>query len=844
MPPAVANASPQLEQEQPVPRDTADTAVHAGERLRVEHLERSNLELRRRETLLTAAARALKDLLSSRDLNEGVAQALRRMGEAAGMHRVKVILQRTETAGSGALHELVYEWWSPELASQTSLGLTRFPNEAMSVYLGPLLAGQSVWQLIDEVPAAFLEPFKRAGMQSMGIVPIFAGSRYIGLVAFDDCQQRRVWLETEMDALTIAARGLGAAIQREQLESEKIEAVALERAAGAKQRAAELDAVNRELEHRNRLLAAAARSSALLAAREDFDVAVVEAMGLVAEAAGFDRAAIVEFSDAQGEPNSNYWRITHEWCGNGAVPQLGGPHASGTHDAMPAHAAQIFDGERIFDCITTELTDLAARRIQESVGARYYVTGRIWIDGRAWGAFACDDCTTERRRSEEEKGVIGSAARAIGQAIHRRRLEQRAETLRRQILTERASAARDRAGELAQANAALRRSTANLVELPDLPAFLGSLLLSAVETTGAKSGAVFTYDETTEILLLTACVIDRRIVAIDRDPRLELWRTPVPEAVRRPWIDQLRRDDAVWFDYQNPPAEHAWPVSLAWHAGMGHRLVVDLPLTVGGKLVGFLGQCFTTSEWPNPFALEQVRVLAQQASVAIQLSRLAANARDVAVQAERNRLAREIHDTLAQSFTGILLQLEAADLLREQGDARAAERYRKIRAQAQLGLAETRRTALALAPEALNEGLLPALTQLCQRSHVEERMRCTFTYEGLARRLGGLREERLLRVAKEALSNAVRHGRATEITLHLAFAPTEVRLTVTDNGAGFSITDPSGLGLPNMRAALAEAGGFLQVTSAPNAGTTVTATVPLTDGSSAKHPMAPIPQKS
>jgi signal transduction histidine kinase len=626
-------------------RNDAVQAALAEREARTALLERSNAELRRRDALLTAAARSLKSLFGARDLGPAVNEALRRMGEAGGMHRVKVILQRPDPAG--AYHELTYEWWAPEFASQASLGLTRFPDDTLDVYLEPLRAGRSVWQFIDEVPEFFRDAFLRVGMQSMGIVPIFAGARYIGLVAFDDCRSRRVWSQSEMDALTIAARGLGAAIQHEILIDEKIEAVARERAAAAKQRADALSSVNALLTRRSRLLGAVTEVSQLLLSGADPVTLLQPIADILGPASGADRAGFMLATPPDGGSARGYLKLVAEWVAPGVPRQLDVPSALVMNLDLVPIAEWLTNGVLIVAPAELDASLRAGRtasRIHSELGIP------IIVEGELWGSSGFDDCSGGRVWDDGEIGALKIANALIANAVSRR-----------------------------------------------------------------------------------------------------------------------RADEA--------------------------RLTAE-------------------------------------------------SSRRTAVQTERNRLARDIHDTLAQSFTGILLQLEAADLLREQGDPRAAERYRKIRTQAQLGLAETRRTALALAPEALNDGLLPALTQLCQRSHVEERMRCSFSYEGLARRLPSAHEERLLRVAKEALSNAVRHGRATEIALHLAFAPAEVTLHVVDNGVGFAVGDGSGLGLPGMRAALAEAGGNLIVASAPAAGTTITAVVPTGDAPSAKHPMAPRPQNT
>jgi signal transduction histidine kinase len=194
--------------------------------------------LRLRDDLLTAVTESLRDLLSGRDFDLAVAKTLKRFGEIAGIHRVKVILQDPFEPGAQRCHRLTYEWWAKGLKSQASHGISVFNDEDMPGYLDVMKRGEGLSQTIEEVPEPLREVFKRVGMLSMGVVPIFSGETYLGLIAFDDCARRRVYSGAEMDALAIAAQALGAAIYRRQLEDAEREAraaVALERSRMARE---------------------------------------------------------------------------------------------------------------------------------------------------------------------------------------------------------------------------------------------------------------------------------------------------------------------------------------------------------------------------------------------------------------------------------------------------------------------------------------------------------------------------------------------------------------------------------------------------------------------------------
>jgi PAS domain S-box-containing protein len=212
---------------------------------------------------------------------------------------------------------------------------------------------------------------------------------------------------------------------------------------------------------------------------------------------------------------------------------------------------------------------------------------------------------------------------------------------------------------------------------------------------------------------------------------------------------------------------------------------------------------------------------------------------EVAILEERNRMAREIHDTLAQSFTGILLQLEAAEAAAEAG--LPVEPYLgRVRDLARFGLGEARRSVLALRPLALEEnGLEHALQQLAGRSSVEGALTCEFSAAGAVHRLQADLELALFRIAQEAVGNAIKHANATHVWIELAFEPRTVRLSVEDDGAGLAEgpgeETRAGYGLVLMRERAQQIGGTFTLESRPGAGAKVAVTVPLPPSATARQ---------
>jgi signal transduction histidine kinase len=210
---------------------------------------------------------------------------------------------------------------------------------------------------------------------------------------------------------------------------------------------------------------------------------------------------------------------------------------------------------------------------------------------------------------------------------------------------------------------------------------------------------------------------------------------------------------------------------------------------------------------------------------------LAVQQRAAGVLAERARLAREIHDTLAQGFVSVVTQLEAAEERLASTDSPTAEAVRRhltlAKQTARDNLGEARRFVSALRPELLDGGsLADALVTTTARWSAASGVPATTTSSGQARPLPRELEVALLRAAQEALANVARHAHAGEVRVTLDYQPTGVHLTVRDDGMGFTPATGPGFGLASMRDRIAAFGGAVQVVSAPGTGTEVRVAVP------------------
>jgi two-component system NarL family sensor kinase len=264
---------------------------------------------------------------------------------------------------------------------------------------------------------------------------------------------------------------------------------------------------------------------------------------------------------------------------------------------------------------------------------------------------------------------------------------------------------------------------------------------------------------------------------------------------------------------------------LAYHA--------SIPLIKGERMLGIMN--VATSDWAlfTPQDIEILTAIGHQVATAIERTQLADQATRVALVEERNRLAREVHDTLAQELTGIALQLEAADALLDSAPDRARARIRQALERTRESLAEARRSVLDLRAGPLERQALPAaLDELGRRFAEETGIAVTSALASPTPRLPAGAETALYRIAQEALVNVRRHAQATAVRIELRVAGAHAWLTIADNGRGFDAapgagTPERGFGLLGMQERAHLLGGNMQIRSASGAGTHVEVNIPL-----------------
>jgi two-component sensor histidine kinase len=197
-----------------------------------------------------------------------------------------------------------------------------------------------------------------------------------------------------------------------------------------------------------------------------------------------------------------------------------------------------------------------------------------------------------------------------------------------------------------------------------------------------------------------------------------------------------------------------------------------------------------------------------------------------AVIAERSRIARDLHDTLAQSLTGILLQLDAAE-----DSQNSRVHVTKAQDLARKSLEEARRTVWALRPQALESSdLVSAITSLVQQTKENTSLDIQFNMSGAKRQLSPKVEQHILRIAQEAITNCVKHAAAKRIQLNLDYQNDKLELFVQDDGHGFDPNTASSdghFGLTGMKERAGQIGGEIQIESKTGKGTGIKVSIPL-----------------
>jgi signal transduction histidine kinase len=568
--------------------------------------------------------------------------------------------------------------------------------------------------------------------------------------------------------------------------------------------------ISESLQARERLLTASARASRLLLEAPDVRAAIPGVLGLIGEAARVDRVNLMQ--TRTGAAGERLLGVVSEWTAErGTLVSAETALRTCNEASYPEVFAELRAGRSVY--FNKAGSSAGYNSAIAGAGTQTKAIVPIFVAGEFNGIVGFDNTQRQRAIDASELAALETAAGVIGAALHRERLVD-------DVRRERERAAEQRVAELAKANAVIRGNLERLAGETDLHSFMGHMLLEATRQFGASSGDVVVRDDSQQEWRVVAHVHDDQLTEAPYAHRVPLESSPFTEL----YGDALRQ--VLYVDIASLQT-NTWPGLMEYHRAQGEIGTVLYPMMFGGRSVGFLGMTFRRNA-EEVTRSELLVALAQQATLAVQLTRLAHTAREAAVLMERTRIGQEIHDGLAQAFTGILLQLGAVEEFpscRKRGSELAVTLSR-IRELARDGLAEARRSVMALRlDQTRRAGLELALRQLAERSTVPGGVTCTFEGDAIDTGLKPEQEHELLRIAQEAVSNAVRHARPHTVRITMTDLGESWELAVADDGAGMQqspeVSARQGFGLASMRQRASAIGGEWQVASEPGHGTRV-----------------------
>ena len=520
---------------------------------------------------------------------------------------------------------------------------------------------------------------------------------------------------------------------------------------------------------RDQLLEATANAANILLTLENFNNAINAALKIIAEASGCDRIKVLEngFDDPSSLPK--YSTVIYEWARPDFLRQMACPESRRTSNAgMEAFMERHYlYGDGFGGLLEDWDEPLRGAMATFQVQSAYSVP--IWVNGQWWGILALNYCRAAIQISSAEVAVLRTIANCIGSAIQR----DRTRTL---IL----KAEQERVAELVRANAALKQSLDTLVADPDLDRFIGHTL---------------------------------KLIAHEFDaPLIEYWVHSDSENTAyihlTYWQGKILR----------LPEQHNSPELTPF---------LDILLSVGYSNIGALAIYLPSYRSFSRQTIELAHALAQQLTLAIELTRLAEESRQSALLQERTRMAREIHDTLAQAFGGILMQLQAATYFAASQPDKAQSHLLTAQTLAKDGLTEARRSVWTLYLETTEyEDPAQTIVKFIQQTTSRQSVPIQLAIEGTPYRLHPDLGLNLLRIAQEAITNALRHAQAQAIQIHLSYSPQALQLTIRDDGCGFDPQLPArGFGLAGMQQRAAHLGANWHLISQLGQGTTITVTL-------------------
>ena len=585
-------------------------------------------------------------------------------------------------------------------------------------------------------------------------------------------------------------------------------------------------------------------ASKTLPKARSFHVSVRAILGRLGKTAGLSRVVLLYEETKSSEDGRHEHYVVQEWCALG-VPTyaecgLSAVSPAAAPDLLPALHSNKFVWKYIGE--VTRTLHKALRRVDiQAIGYAPF-----FVDGRYAGCLAFEDgATPPRRWQAAQVDALMMAANVIGAAVQRQRLAA-------QI-----AAGEECCASLRRAGETLLHGAERLATEHRVNAFTEVILAAAVKTVGAHAGSVSVRVPGAAPTAFRPLVSWEGTVLspekIAADPflgHLEELSATDPEGI----FSSLVRGESSIIRVKDMRRQRR--TAYNYHVARGHRVVWRMPLVLLDQVLGFFCLSLTDDRPFGEVERETVATLSRQLVLALELTRLGEQASEAAVTLEReravlertsaalqerNRLAGEIHDTLAQGFASMLLHAEGAEETLRLAPSQLPTCLQKIKVLARSNLAEARRSVWALSTPDSGETTQDLSTMLHRSSQLivaeivapAAAPRRRFRLVGIVRPLPPGMERELVRISQEALRNAIRHACATSITTTLKYLAGHIELRVADDGCGLKkragvdgYIAANGAGLCFMRERAVRLGGELFLSNAPRCGTIVTARVP------------------
>ena len=800
------------------------------EQQKIAQLEEHNLVLAKRDRILSATAEASNALLAEDDFDTAVNRALQIIGEAIDTDRV-VILEQIDDSSVHSLGYLkvIYEWNSDCTVSQLEHSeVSQVSWEGVEEWYFQACEGKSAGGILEELPEPFRSEQEKIGVKATYIIPIQVNSQFWGFIGIDDCREVTRRSEAELSILKTAAACIGSAIQQERIRRAKEAAernILLEREQAAIEKAEQLESSNLVLSLRDKWLEATANAANKLLENADLDAGINAASKMLGESLDCDRVAVMQHVEDDIDEPIAYVLVLYEWSFTNTICQIEHPeHNKISWQGMEDWLVQMKAGEHTGGTIDHLHEPFRSHSIELGVKSTYAVP--VFIDNQFWGILGIDFCREARQLTLPEIAVFKTAASCIGSAIARQQIQQEKEESERQRVAQLESSnlvlsLRDRWLE-ATANAANK-----LLENADLDAGINAALKMLGESLDCDRVDVMQHikDDTDKssrfVRMLYEWLSDDTVSQLDHPQLFKVSDRGIEETFAK----MISGDWLGGLIDEFPEPFRSGQIEL------GVKSTYAVSISINNQYWGILGIdfCRQARQLTEPeIAVFKTAASCIGSAIYRQQIQEEKERAELAVLNERNRMAREIHDTLAQSFTGISLQLELAKDLLETNPETARERLSNAKDLAQEGIKEARRSVRALRSEAIElDSLDTALRRLLDKMLSAVNIRSEIVVEGQPYSIKSEIKVELYRIAQEAVTNILRYAQASEVCIQLFYETDTIYLQIKDNGIGFDITKSAGFGLLGMRERCDRLNGSLTIHSKSDRGTEIIAAVPI-----------------